>query len=112
VRGYNRAIYSGLTTQALAQVIMNVIQDQPQLTGLYHVSAEPITKYDLLCLLNEAFKANVEIEPFPEIVLDRSLDSRRFRAATGFVPPAWPDMLQAMADDPTPYTEWRGKREL
>ena len=39
--------------------------------------------------------------------VDRGLDSSRFRAETGYVPPAWPQMIHALAADPTPYDDWR-----
>jgi dTDP-4-dehydrorhamnose reductase len=107
VRGYTRAIYSGFTTLALAQIIADVLERHPGLSGVYHVSSEPINKYDLLCLLRDAFGLHIEIEPYPDVQIDRSLDSRRFRAATGFVSPAWPEMIHAMAADPTPYERWR-----
>lgn len=107
VRGYNRAIYSGFTTLAISDIIANVIEHHPELSGVYHVSSAPINKYDLLCLLRDAYGMQVEIEPYPEVCIDRSLDSSRFRAATNFTPPTWPNMIQAMAEDPTPYNEWR-----
>lgn len=107
VRGYTRAIYSGFTTLALAEIIANIIEHYPELSGIYHVSSEPINKHDLLCLLRDAFRMQVVIEPYPEVCIDRSLDSSRFRAATNFTPPPWPDMIRAMVEDPTPYDEWR-----
>ena len=107
VRGYTRAIYSGLTTLALADIITDILERHPELSGLYHVSSEPINKYDLLCLLRDAFGVQVEIEPYAEVQIDRSLDSSRFRAATDFTPPTWSDMIKAMAEDSTPYDEWR-----
>jgi dTDP-4-dehydrorhamnose reductase len=109
VHGYTRAIYSGFTTLALARVIVDVLERYPDLNGVYHVSSEPITKHDLLCLLREAFGITIEIEPYPNVQIDRSLDSSRFRATTGFVPPTWSEMIQEMASDPTRYEEWRGK---
>ena len=48
VKGYTRAIFSGLTTQALAVVLADVVEHHPRLTGLYHVAADPVSKYDLL----------------------------------------------------------------
>jgi len=36
--------------------------------------------------LRDAFAARIEIEPYPDVQVDRSLDSERFRAITGFVP--------------------------
>ena len=107
VRGYTNAIYTGFPTLTLAQVIADVLERHPDLSGLYHVSSEPISKHDLLCLLRDAYQLSVDIEPCPDVRIDRSLDSGRFRAVTGFVPLPWPDMVQAMAADPTPYEEWR-----
>jgi dTDP-4-dehydrorhamnose reductase len=107
VRGFSRAIYSGFTTLALARVIAGVLEHHPTLSGLYHVSSEPIDKYHLLRLLRDAYDLPIDIEPYPEVQIDRSLDSSRFRALTGFQPPAWPDMLRQMAEDATPYYKWR-----
>lgn len=107
VRGYNQAIYSGFTTLAMAEILADIIAHHAELSGLYHVSSEPINKYDLLCLLRDAYRVQIEIEPYPAVCIDRSLDSRRFRAMTSFVPPSWPEMVQAMAKDSTPYDNWR-----
>lgn len=107
VRGYARAIYSGFTTLTLAQIIAEVVEHQPHLTGVYHVSSEPISKYDLLCRLREAFHADIEVKPDAEVNIDRSLDSPRFRAATGWTPPTWAEMIRNLAADPTPYDQWR-----
>jgi dTDP-4-dehydrorhamnose reductase len=111
VAGYSEAIFSGLTTAELSRVIVRVIKQHPDLAGVYHVSAEPISKLRLLELANAAFGANVRISPSPELRIDRSLDSSRFRAATGWLPPTWEAMIREMAADPTPYDEWRAPLE-
>jgi len=107
VRGYKRAIYSGFTTIALANVIADVLENHPDLSGLYHVSPDPISKFGLLTLVNETYSLNINIEPDSEFVCDRSLDSSRFRRATGFTPQTWPEMIAEMYRDPTPYQLWR-----
>lgn len=107
VEGYTEAIFSGLTTAELARVILRVARDHAGLAGVYHVSAEPISKFDLLTLVNDAFRANVTIRASSEVRIDRSLDSSRFRNATGWHPPVWPAMICELADDPTPYDDWR-----
>jgi len=91
----------------MAEIIARVIQDHPDLSGLYHVSSDPINKYDLLCLIRDAYGVQVDIEPYAEYKIDRSLDSTRFREITGFVPQPWAKMVEAMATDRTPYDEWR-----
>ena len=107
IKGYTRAIFSGLATPSLADVLMRIVTDHKELTGLYHVSAEPVNKYDLLLRLRDAYRLNVEIEPFGEYCIDRSLDSSQFQRATGIVPPNWDDMIHGLISDSTPYNEWR-----
>jgi dTDP-4-dehydrorhamnose reductase len=107
VRGFDRAIYSGFTTLAMARIIGDVIDEQPALEGMYQGSSEPIDKYQLLCLVKEAYQADIEITPDSSVQINRSLDSSRFRAATGFTPPSWPEMIAEMAADPTPYDAWK-----
>ena len=106
VSGYRRAIFSGFTTGALSDIILDVLERHSGLSGLYHVSADPINKYDLLVLLNESYGTRTEIVPDEGVVIDRSLDSSKFRAATGFRPAPWPDMIRALVADPTPYDSW------
>jgi dTDP-4-dehydrorhamnose reductase len=99
VNGYVNAIYSGFPTVVFADIIKDLIRDHQSLSGLYHVSSDAISKYDLLKLINEAYQADVTIEPVGEPHIDRSLDSRLFRTATGFTPKEWPEMVQLMAAD-------------
>ena len=103
VKGFTKAVFSGFPTIILAELIGKLIREHPDLRGIYNVSADPIDKYRLLTLLNDAYRANVEITPSDELVIDRSLDSARFREATGFRPAPWPEMIERMAADTTPY---------
>ncbi len=107
VKGYGNAIYSGFPTIVLADIIRGLIVDFPDLNGLYHVSSEPINKYDLLKIINRQYDTRIEIERFEDFYIDRSLDSRKFRNATGFQPDSWETMIEKMASDPTPYEKWR-----
>jgi dTDP-4-dehydrorhamnose reductase len=106
VRGYQRAFYSGLTTNELANVILTLIEDHPGLTGLYQVTSETITKYDLLRLIVDTFGLNICVEADAAFFCDRSLIGDRFRAATGYQCPTWPELIHALHIDPTPYNDW------
>jgi len=99
VTGYRNAIFSGFPTVVLAGIIAESIIRRPDLAGLYHISAEPISKYELLSLINERFAAGCRIVPADEPRIDRSLDSSRFREITGFKPQSWPEMIAAMHSD-------------
>lgn len=110
VKGYTKAIFSGLPTLTLADVIMRVLRDHPDLHGLYHVSSQPISKYDLLTLMRDAYGKQIEIVADKATRIDRSLDSQRFTQATGITISSWPKLIEAMTSDPTPYEEWRAGR--
>jgi len=106
VRGYSKAIFSGFPTVVFADIIANVILNHPTLSGLFHVSSEPIAKYDLLKLIKERSPFEIEIEEDREFSIDRSLDSTKFRDATGFAPLRWSEMVDRMFSDPTPYDKF------
>jgi dTDP-4-dehydrorhamnose reductase len=107
VDGYVEAIYSGLTTLALSTLIRDLIDADLPLHGVWQVSSEPISKYDLLVLLDRAFGADVMIRRSTALRMDRSLDSTRFREAFRWQPSTWAEMVTALAQDPTPYELWR-----
>lgn len=96
VRGFTRAIYSGVTTVEFARLLRTVILPRTELTGLYHVAAEPISKYDLLRLIAEVYGWPGDIVPDDEFACDRSMNADALAEATGYRPPNWPDMIRAM----------------
>jgi dTDP-4-dehydrorhamnose reductase len=107
VKGYQQAIYSGFPTIVLAEIIASLLVNHPKLSGLYHVSSEPINKYDLLCLIRDAYRIEIEIESFEAFSTDKSLNSDKFRLETNFIPKNWQEMTAQMANDITPYDEWK-----
>ena len=107
VGGFTRAFFSGLTTAALADLIVRVLDRHPGLTGLYHVAADRISKLDLLRLIDEAYAAGVTIDPDDSLAIDRSLNGARFAQTTGWAAEPWPAMIARMAADENPYDAWR-----
>jgi dTDP-4-dehydrorhamnose reductase len=98
VKGYRKAIFSGLPTVELARVVRDFVLPDPSLSGLYNVAAAPISKHDLLVLVKQHYGHDVEIVPDDGVVIDRSLDGTRFQEATRYVAPAWPALVAAMHD--------------
>lgn len=95
-QGYTKAIFSGLPTIELAELVRGVIVPRPQLTGLYHVAAKPISKYDLLTLVAKVYGKRIDIEADDTLVVDRSLNADKFNGETGYIAPTWPDMIEKM----------------
>lgn len=99
VQGFTNAIYSGFPTVEMARIIGEYVIPNPDLKGLYHVSSDPISKYKLLQLVADKYKKQIEVEPFDDLRLDRSLDSTLFRSITGYTPPSWPELVDRMYRD-------------
>jgi len=99
IEGYKKAIFSGLTTFEIAQIIYKYLLQNTNLKGLYHISADPINKHDLLLLIKDVYDKTINVIPEDtKVVVDRSLDSTRFRKATGFLPKPWPLMIKEMSN--------------
>jgi len=96
IKGYSKAIFSGLPTVELVTIIRDYVLPNPHLHGLYHVSAEPINKYDLLQLVAKEYEHQINIELDESYEIDRSLNSTLFRAATGYQPPSWCELIKKM----------------
>jgi dTDP-4-dehydrorhamnose reductase len=98
VRGFRKAVFSGFTTIEMSRIVERMLVEHPSASGLWHVSAEPIDKHALLCLVRDRLGLPVEIVPDDSLVIDRSLDSTRFRAAFGYRPPSWDAMVTELRD--------------
>ena len=99
VKGYTKAIFSGFTTLELTRIIEKVLTAPAPLSGVYHVASEPISKFELLAMVRDALGLSIEIEPHDGFRCDRSLDSSRFREATGYRAPNWKVMVEELAQD-------------
>jgi dTDP-4-dehydrorhamnose reductase len=99
VRGYTKAVFSGFTTLEMTRIIEKILAAPTPLSGVYHVSSEPISKFDLLTMIRDALGLTTKIEPYDEFQCDRSLDSSRFREALAYRPPGWKAMVGELAQD-------------
>lgn len=107
ISGFKKVIYSGVTTNYMAQLVGRLIVEHPELSGLYQVTAPAITKYDLLLRLRKTFNLDVEIVPDEKEISDRSMIGKRFRNATSYPEPCWEELISQLVNDPTPYTQWK-----
>ena len=106
VEGYSKAIFSGFPTVVFADILIDIIEKYPELNGIFHVSSDPISKYDILRMLDGQFRLGIQVDENRDFEIDRSLDSTRFRKVTGFGPASWDQMIARMRADETPYDRW------
>lgn len=98
IKGYNEAIFSGLSTFEVAKIIDTYILPNKKLEGLYHLSSQPISKYGLLLLVKNIYKKSIGIIKDHSLKINRSLDSSRFCKATNYVSKPWDLMIQEMKE--------------
>jgi dTDP-4-dehydrorhamnose reductase len=95
-QGYTKAVFSGLPTNELANIILACIIDWPNLHGLYHVSSDPINKYELLSLIAKIYDKKIQITKSEQVQIDRSLNHHKFQAATAYQAKDWPTLIESM----------------
>ena len=103
VKGFSQAIFSGLPTCYIAEFLDEYVIGNSGLSGLYHLSAEPIDKYSLLLLIKQKYDVELDIIDYPDFVIDRSLNSDNLRELINFKPPQWPDLIEKMNDEFNKY---------
>jgi dTDP-4-dehydrorhamnose reductase len=99
VKGFKNAIFSGFTTQELSRIIEMIVTQYPTAAGVYHVSSDPINKYDLLLMIKEKLELPINIIPDESFVCDRSLDSIKFRREFKYNPPTWDQMIEELCNE-------------
>ncbi|MGR2667466.1 dTDP-4-dehydrorhamnose reductase family protein [Vibrio campbellii] len=99
VKGFSKAVFSGLPTVYVAKVLADYVLPNPSLSGLYQLSVDPIDKFSLISKVADVYSKQIEIEKFEDFVMDRSLNSTKFREDTGFVAPSWDELVAIMHTD-------------
>jgi dTDP-4-dehydrorhamnose reductase len=107
ISGFTRAMFSGVTTNYMAKVVECLIEDHQDLAGLFQVTSAAISKFDLLCLLRQAYRLDITITPESNFFCDRSMKGDKFTNATGCTCPPWPELATELANDDTPYERWK-----
>ncbi len=111
VQGYKNAIFSGFTTYELSNVLAKFIIPNKDLKGLYQISVDPISKYDLLNIINDIYKKNIEITPDNKVKINRALVSTEIRDIINYQPPTWNKLINDMYQDFIKSPSYKNKRK-
>lgn len=96
VSGFTKAIFSGFTAYEHAKILRDFVIPNTKLQGLYHLAANPINKYDLLCLVAKIYDKKIDIIASDEFKIDRSLNGKKFYNEAGYTPPSWEKLIEEM----------------
>lgn len=99
IKGFNKAIYSGITTLWMSELVIKILKGFPTLCGIYNISSQPITKFELIKKINKIFKLNIDIEKDSSFSSNKSLNSNKFFTKTKIENPNWDSMLLDLYED-------------
>ncbi len=103
ISGYSNVYYTGLTTNFVANEVIRIIRNYPQISGLYQLASEKISKFDLLMLANQIYNNQSVIVDDKSKKSDKSLNCEKYIKKTNFKKPNWPEMLLALKTESELY---------
>lgn len=103
IEGYSKAFYSGITTVRMGMILNQILKKNLNLSGIYNISSTPISKFDLLIKLSNAFSLNVEVKQNTNNKSNKVLISEKFTEITGIYPPNWDDLISEFKEDCEKY---------
>ena len=94
VRGYSKAFFSGITSLELCKIIYNYFIKKNILQNkIINIGSRRISKFTLLTKIRKIFKKDINIVRYQNFIIDRSLDSKKFRKLTSYKVVKWDKML-------------------
>lgn len=97
IHGFENVIFSGLPTIEIASIIHDILLPRTEMAGIWHVAAEPISKFELLRLIVERYGIDLEVVPSTAgLASNRSLNASKFREVSGYEAPSWPALIDRM----------------
>lgn len=99
VKGFKNAIFSGLPTSYIGALLAGWILREELPSGLFHLSAAPISKFDLLQKVAKVYNHDIEIDADYDLKINRSLDSSMLMSLQTWQPPGWDELLENMFSD-------------
>jgi len=103
IEGYSKVLYSGITTVRMGKILNQILKKNLNLSGIYNISSTPISKFDLLVKLSNAFNLNVEVKQNINNKSNKVLISEKFTEITGIYPPNWDDLIPEFKEDCEKY---------
>ena len=96
VKGFSNAYFSGLPCSEISEILDKWIIPNETIYGIYNISVDKIDKYSLLKIIKKIYKKKIKIVIDDGFKIDRSLNSERFRAKTGYRSKTWTQLVEEM----------------
>jgi dTDP-4-dehydrorhamnose reductase len=99
INGFSRVIYSGVTTVYMARLVADLIENHKDLSGIYNIASNPISKFELLHLINDNFDLGLVINKDQSIISNKTLDSSKIDNELGIKSSNWNELIIELKKD-------------
>ena len=99
INGFSRVMYSGVTTIYMARLLSDLIVNHKNLDGIYNVASKPISKFELLHLINDKFDLGLIINKDQNITSNKTLNASKIEKEIGIESPHWNDLIVEIKKD-------------
>ena len=99
INGFSRVMYSGVTTIYMARLLSDLIVNHKNLDGIYNVASKPISKFELLHLINDKFDLGLIINKDQNITSNKTLNPSKIEKEIGIESPHWNDLIVEIKKD-------------
>ena len=99
INGFSRVMYSGVTTVYMASLIADLIENHKDLSGIYNIASNPISKFELLHLINDNFDLGLVINKDQSIISNKTLDPSKIDNELGIKSSNWNELIIELKKD-------------
>ncbi len=93
--GYSKAYFSGFPTVEIYKILLKILK-RKKLYGIYHLSSQKISKYDLLKKIAKVYNKEIFIKKSSKIKINRSLNSRKLKKILNYKSLSWNKLILEM----------------
>ena len=99
INGFSRVMYSGVTTVYMARLLADLIDNHKNLSGIYNVASKPISKFELLHLINDNFDLGLIINCDKTVISNKTLNASKIEKEIGLQSPSWDELIFELKKD-------------
>ena len=99
INGFSTVMYSGVTSVYMARLVANLIDNHKNLRGIYNIASKPISKFELLHLINDNFDLGLIINDDKTVISNKTLNDSKIEKEIGLQAPSWDELIFELKKD-------------
>ena len=92
VSGFTKALYNGLTTKFMAELVRDLILQSPDIRGILQIGSQPASKAQLIQQVSDIFDLGITVNSVDQ-GKDKTLQTQVAQQDIGFQPPTWAELI-------------------